>query len=160
MDSPSFRHDVGRVDQPQADRALRVATTLARWLDGRLVDPLLGLLLPGVGDVIGSALGIYVVFLAWRQRAPRVLLARMLLNLAADAAGGAVPLLGDVWDFLFHAHKRNLALLQDRSTGAGQVRSRWSDTIVVAGAALTLLAALALPVLVAVGLWRVLAGRS
>jgi hypothetical protein len=84
----------------------------------------------------------------------------MLLNLAADAAGGAVPLLGDVWDFLFQAHKRNLALLEDRTTSAGQVRSHWSDTIVVAGAALTLLAALALPVLVAVGLWRVLAGRS
>src|SRR5438270_1820333 len=110
----------------EEDRALAAAATLARWLDGRLVDPLLGLLLPGVGDLLGSALGVYPVLLAWRRRAPKVLLARMLLNLAADAAGGAIPVLGDIWDFLFRAHARNLDLLRTRAA-AGQVRGHWSD---------------------------------
>ena len=35
------------------DRALAAAETLARWLDGRFLDPLLGLLLPGDGAVRG-----------------------------------------------------------------------------------------------------------
>ena len=75
----------------------------------------------------------------------------MLLNLAADAAGGSIPILGDIWDFLFKAHARNLALLRSRSAGRA-FRGHWSDNLVVAFAIVVLLAAFALPVLVAVGL--------
>src|SRR3954466_3325623 len=133
----------------EPDRALEAAETLARWLDNRFLDPLLGLLLPGVGDVLGSALGLYPVLLAWRRRAPKALLARMLLNLAADAAGGAIPIIGDLWGFLFRAHARNLALLRARASG-GAVRAHWTDTLVVAGALLLFVAALATPVLAVV----------
>ena len=65
--------------------------------------------------LLGSALGLYPVLLAWRRRAPKALLARMILNLAADAAGGAIPILGDIWDFLFRAHARNAELLRARA---------------------------------------------
>ena len=138
------------------DRALVAGETLARWLDDRFLDPLLGLFLPGVGDLLGSALGLYPVLLAWKRRAPKALIARMLLNLAADAAGGAIPILGDIWDFLFKAHARNLALLRSRSAGR-DFRGHWSDNLVVAFAVVVLLAAFALPVLVAVGLWHLVA---
>src|SRR5262245_44633387 len=140
------------------DRALEVAERLARWLDHRFVDPLLGLLLPGVGDLLSSALGLYPVLLAWQRRAPRTLVARMLLNLAADAAGGAIPVLGDVWDFLFRAHARNLDLLRARAR-AGEVHGHWTDIFVVGGALLLLAAALVLPVLGAVWLFRAVVGR-
>jgi len=136
-------------DPAPRDHELEVAATLARWLDGRFIDPLLGLLLPGVGDILGSALGLYPVYLAWRRRAPKVLLARMILNLAADAAGGSIPIIGDAWDFVFRAHARNLALLRARSR-AGAVRGHWSDTLVIAGAVLALLLALVAPVVVAI----------
>lgn len=141
------------VDKPRPDPALDAATTLARWLDRRFVDPLLGLFLPGVGDLIGGALGLYPVLLAWRRRAPKTLLARMLLNLAVDMLGGAIPVLGDLWDFLFRAHSKNLALLQARSTG-DEVRARWTDTLVLLAAVLLFLAALAIPVVVVVALVR------
>jgi hypothetical protein len=152
--------NVEREPQQQQDRALEVASSLARWLDHRFVDPLLGLLLPGVGDLLGSALGLYPVLLAWQRGAPKSLIARMLLNLAADAAGGAIPILGDVWDFLFRAHARNLELLRARAATSGHVRGHWRDTLVVGGALLVLLAALALPVLATVWLWRAIAGRG
>ena len=143
--------------QPKEDdHALVAGETLARWLDDRFLDPLLGLFLPGVGDLLGSALGLYPVLLAWKRRAPKALIARMLLNLAADAAGGAIPILGDIWDFLFKAHARNLALLRSRAAGRA-FRGHWSDNLVVAFAIVVLLAAFALPVLVAVGLWHLLA---
>jgi hypothetical protein len=148
---------------PDEDRALAAADTLARWMDGRFIDPLLGLLLPGVGDLLGSVVGLYPVLLAWRRRAPKALLARMMLNLAADAAGGSVPILGDIWDFLFRAHARNSQLLRARSAGAG-VRGHWSDGLIIAGAVVVLLAALAVPVVGAIALWRLVghavAGRS
>jgi hypothetical protein len=141
-----------------ADRALAAAETLARWLDSRFVDPLLGLLLPGIGDLLGSALGLYPVLLAWQRRAPKALLARMLLNLAADAAGGAIPVIGDIWDFLFRAHARNLQLLRARADGIA-VRGHWSDTLVVALALLLFVSALALPVLAVAWIWHAVAGR-
>lgn len=135
------------------DRAVAVAATLARWLDGRFLDPLIGLLLPGVGDFLGTAIGLYPVLLAWRRRAPKVLLARMLLNLAADAAGGAIPIVGDIWDFLFRAHARNYQLLRTRAAD-GEVRGRWTDTLIIAGALGVLLLALALPFLVLGWVWH------
>jgi hypothetical protein len=142
----------------EPDRALEVAETLARWLDNRMLDPLLGLVLPGVGDLLGSALGLYPVFLAWRRRAPTALLARMLLNLAADAAGGAVPIVGDIWDFFFRAHARNLQLLRARADGR-EVRGHWSDAAVVGGALLLVVASLVLPVLTIVWIWHAIAAR-
>ena len=137
------------------DRALRAAETLSRWLDGRYLDPLMGFLLPGVGDLLSSGLGMIPIVLAWRRRAPRALLARMILNLAADAAGGSIPILGDVWDFVFRAHARNHALLRAR-LHAGEARGHWSDTLVIISALLVLLAALALPVFIAIAAWRFL----
>jgi hypothetical protein len=151
---------VERRDEPAPrDEALEAATTLARWLDHRFVDPLLGLLLPGVGDLIGSALGLYPVLLAWRRRAPKALLARMLLNLAADAAGGAIPIVGDIWDFLFRAHARNLELLRARARGT-EVRGHWSDTLVIGAALLLVVAAVAAPVVAVVWLWHALTGHA
>lgn len=140
-----------RPARQEEDPALTAAATLARWMDDRFLDPLLGLVLPGLGDLLGSLLGLYPVLLAWRRRAPKALLARMLMNLAADAAGGAIPIVGDIWDFMFKAHARNLELLQARSSGR-TVRGHWSDRVVIAGAIVVLLAAFAVPVLLFVGL--------
>jgi hypothetical protein len=133
---------------------------MARWLDRGFVDPLLGLLLPGAGDALGAVLGLYTVVLAWRRGASKALLARMVLNLSVDALGGAVPLVGDVWDFFFRAHARNLALLEARLHD-GEARSRPADTLIVVGALLLLVAAMALPVVMLVKVigW-LMGGRS
>jgi len=149
--------ELDRSREPERDRALEAAETLARWMDQRFLDPLLGLLLPGVGDVIGSAVGVYPVALAWRRGAPRALVARMLLNLAVDALGGSLPVLGDIWDFLFRAHSRNLALLRARSVGR-EVHGRVADGLIVGAALLAFLAALAVPVVVVVVLLRAVTG--
>ena len=136
----SSRYRATARDSPSRASSVGGSTT-----SGRFVDPLLGLLLPGIGDVVGSALGVYPIFLAWRRGASGGLLARMLLNLAVDALAGAVPVVGDVWDFFFRAHTRNLALLQARSTGDRRIHKRAVDGLIVAGAAVLLVAALALP---------------
>jgi hypothetical protein len=131
------------------DRDLEVAAKIARWMDGRLLDPVLGFVLPGAGDMLSAGLGLYPVLLAWRRGAPKVLIARMVLNLAVDLLGGMVPVLGDIWDFFFKAHSRNLELLRDRRRDT-VVRSRGRDWLVVIGAGLVFLAALAAPVVLIV----------
>jgi hypothetical protein len=68
-------------------------------------------LIPGVGDLATGAAGAYILLEAWKVGAPKPLLAKMLGNLAADAAIGAVPVVGDVCDFFFKASRRNRDLL-------------------------------------------------
>lgn len=93
---------------------------LSWWLDGivrvpgtRLrfgLDSLIGLM-PGVGDVIGMLLGAGILYQGVRIGAPRGVLMRMLRNLAVDAAGGLIPVVGDLFDFAYKAHRRNADLL-------------------------------------------------
>jgi hypothetical protein len=131
---------------PDRDRALVAAEKIARVMDGYHLDPLLGLFVPWAGDLIGTGLGIYPVLLAWRRGAPKVLVARMLLNLSVDLLAGAVPILGDVWDFFFRAHTRNLALLRARwQPGAGTVQARPRDKLIIGAAVAIFVVALATP---------------
>jgi hypothetical protein len=114
-----------------ASRDLDRVRRLARLLDHRMVDPLLGFLLPGVGDLIGSVLGLYIVVVAVRRRVSPVVIARMLLNLAIDAGLGVVPVIGDLADLAFKANEKNVALLVDRHA-TGKATGR--DWLAVAGA--------------------------
>ena len=75
------------------------------------LDAVLGLL-PGFGDLLGSAISLYIVKEARALGAPPWLVARMLANVAVDGVIGAVPLVGDLFDVAWRANRRNLALLQ------------------------------------------------
>jgi hypothetical protein len=75
------------------------------------MDAILGLI-PGFGDALGMILGYGLVIEAIRLRARWRVVARMIWNLWLDAIIGAIPIVGDVFDFFSHANRRNLALLQ------------------------------------------------
>jgi hypothetical protein len=135
-----------------ADRELERVQSLARIFDRRFVDPLLGLLVPGAGDVAGSLLGLYAVSLAIRRKLSPVVVARMLLNLSIDALLGAVPLIGDLFDLGFRAHERNVRLLVERAEGGGRATPR--DWLLVAGAVLVFAGTLALAVYLVVTAFR------
>ena len=106
------------------DRELERARKLARILDHDLVDPLLGLFLPVVGDVLGSVFGLYIVVVAVRRRISPVVIARMVINLGVDVMVGVIPIIGDVFDFFFQANRKNLALLVERSATGGRAHLR------------------------------------
>lgn len=136
-----------RVD-PKLDRVRKIATVLDRYL----VDPIVGLVLPGAGDIVGSLFGLYTISLALQRRAAPVVIARMLVNLAADAALGVVPIVGDLFDVGFRANQKNVALLAERTAHGGSANAR--DWAVVAGAALLFLGAIALSVFAIVSILR------
>ena len=75
------------------------------------LDPILGLV-PGLGDVAGAAMSGYIVYAAARLGAPTSVVSRMLLNIAADTAAGAIPLLGDLFDVAWKSNARNVSLLE------------------------------------------------
>ena len=75
------------------------------------LDALLGLV-PVLGDLVSAGIGLYLVREARALGASRTLQARMIANLLADAAIGALPVAGDIADMYFRAHRRNLKLVQ------------------------------------------------
>jgi hypothetical protein len=110
--------DISR-PQSRAERIARIEW-LSTLLDTAIVipgtnirfglDALIGLV-PGIGDVISTALSLYIVREARTLGAPRLLVARMLANVALDGVVGAMPVAGDLFDVAFRANRRNVALL-------------------------------------------------
>jgi hypothetical protein len=109
---------------PVASREERIARidALARLFDTAFVvpgtnirfglDAMIGLV-PGIGDAITTLMALYIVREARALGAPRLLVGRMLANVAIDGIVGAVPLVGDAFDLAWRANRRNVALLRD-----------------------------------------------
>src|SRR5690606_704754 len=76
------------------------------------LDPVIGLLFPVVGDNVTGVLAGVVLFVAWKEGAPALLLARMAGNMAVDMLAGSVPIIGDLLDVTYRANRRNLVLLR------------------------------------------------
>lgn len=75
------------------------------------VDAIVGLL-PVGGSVVMGLVSLYIVWEAWRLRAPTSLLARMVGNVLLETAVDTVPIAGDLFDAAFKANLRNVALLE------------------------------------------------
>src|SRR5271167_130510 len=76
-------------------------------------------LIPGIGDAAASVLSCYLLYEAHRLGVPRLLFARMLINVLLEGTVGAVPLAGDAFDVLFRANRRNIALLRKHFARTG-----------------------------------------
>lgn len=75
------------------------------------LDPILGLI-PGFGDFISNAIGLYPILLGLKYRVSKVIILRMVVNLAGDYVIGSIPILGDLFDALFKANRKNTDLLE------------------------------------------------
>ena len=112
------------------DNSIPVPFTGGRRLG---IDALIGFV-PGIGDLVGGMLGLFVVWRASRMGLPGIVVARMLVNALADMLIGAIPVLGDAFDLWFKGSTRNLRLMQghlerpDRST-----RDDWTAVLVIVG---------------------------
>jgi Domain of unknown function (DUF4112) len=75
------------------------------------IDGLIGLI-PVIGDIITTAISLWLVREARALGAPWYLTMRMLGNVALDGVVGAVPLIGDAFDVMFRANVRNVKMLR------------------------------------------------
>jgi hypothetical protein len=89
------------------------------------LDPILGLLFPGGGDALSNLLSGYIVWRSVRYGIPKIVVARMVFNVAVDYVLGALPVIGDLFDFGFKANQRNLNLI--RRHASGQRSPSWTD---------------------------------
>ncbi len=87
-------------------------------------------LIPGLGDAAGAILAGWILVEAIRLDASRATVMRIAGNIALDAAVGAIPLLGDVFDFAWKANLRNVGLLE-RHLGAPERAERADRSFVL-----------------------------
>lgn len=68
---------------------------------------------PGAGDAMLTAISLWIVWEGTKLGLPREKIIRMLGNVAVEAAVGAVPVLGDMFDVVWKANLRNLAIIEE-----------------------------------------------
>ena len=93
------------------------------------LDPLIGLL-PGLGDTGSALVSAFALVQAARLGVPKILLARMSLNILINELVGIVPVIGDAFSFWFKSNVRNYQIIKDHTAAPGGV-SRRSDWIFV-----------------------------
>lgn len=75
------------------------------------LDPILGLI-PGVGDLVTGGSSAALLLLALKERVPTVAILRMVINIAIDTMVGAIPLVGDAFDFFYRSNRQNLDIIK------------------------------------------------
>jgi hypothetical protein len=141
----------------------------AYWLDAGIrvpgtnlrfgLDPILGLI-PGAGDAAGAVLAGWILVEAIRLGASRATVIRIAGNVALDAIVGAVPLIGDIFDFAWKANLRNVALLERHlvAPDRAQRADRSFVLLMIFGVLAMALGLLALGILVTRWVFRALGG--
>jgi len=135
------------------DSGIRIPGTQLRFG----LDPLIGLI-PGAGDAAGAVLAGWILVEAIRLGASRATLVRIAGNIALDAGIGAVPLIGDIFDFAWKANVRNVTLLERhlRDPARAMRADRSFVAFVIGGITVVTLGLFALAAVLTIRLLRVL----
>lgn len=131
-------------DQTEKDKLKRL-DKLAWLLDSSIripgtsrtigLDGLIGLI-PGVGDLVTGIISGYIVLESLRSGVSWWVVGRMLLNVLLESVVGAVPILGDIFDFIFKANERNVNLVREYSQNTTATKRRSGAQLAFAIAAL------------------------
>lgn len=75
------------------------------------IDAIIGLV-PGVGDWLGGIAALYIPVRAAFRNVSAPVITRMFINIMIDILIGAIPLLGDIFDFIWKSNIKNAQLLK------------------------------------------------
>ena len=110
------------------------------------LDPLIGLI-PGLGDTSTAAFSSLILVHSLRAGVPRIVLARMALNILINSILGALPGIGDLFSAWFKSNQQNYLLLK-RHSGRSRVSTTgdWIFLIVLVTVVLVIAVTVALAV--------------
>ena len=97
------------------------------------LDPLLNLV-PVAGDLSGFLLSSALILTMANNGASGKIVALMTINAILDATIGAIPVIGQIFDFFYKANSKNIRLLKEhyeegRYQGSG--KSVWTTAVIV-----------------------------
>lgn len=90
----------------------KLVHAIALWLDRRLLDPLIGLVLPGFGDALTSVFAVPYLYLSIVKLKSIPLTLAIICNILLDVLIGIIPYIGVVGDVFKRAFTRNAALIK------------------------------------------------
>jgi hypothetical protein len=103
------------------------------------IDPILGFF-PGIGDLASPIFSLFLLWHGARLRVPKIVLARMVLNVAIDTAVGVIPVVGDLFDFAWKANAWNLAQLEKHAMPGQRATSGDWLFVIICGTVVVLVA--------------------
>lgn len=167
MNSPE-RNEADPHDDAMAPNRGAKKYSLAWWLDSSIplpggyrvgLDGIIGLV-PGVGDLVGGGLSSWILYQAYQQGAPKFILVRMLINIFIDAMVGAIPIFGDIFDFIWKANQRNVALMESYKQKPTETyrRAVGSSIIFFIGFLVIIVGAIYLMILLMRAVWQSISG--
>lgn len=90
----------------------KLVHAIALWMDRRLLDPLIGLVLPGFGDALTSVLAVPYLYLSIVKLKSIPLTLAIVCNILLDVLIGIIPYIGVVGDVFKRAFTRNVAMIK------------------------------------------------
>ena len=90
------------------DESLKIPGTNFRFG----LDPILNLI-PFVGDISGFAVSGMLVLTMAKKGVSNKVIVLMVLNIVLDFVIGAIPIIGNIFDFTYKANSRNIKLLKE-----------------------------------------------
>lgn len=90
----------------------KLVHAIALWMDRRLLDPLIGLVLPGFGDALTSVFAVPYLYLSIVKLKSIPLTLAIVCNILLDVLIGIIPYIGVVGDVFKRAFTRNAALIK------------------------------------------------
>ena len=96
-------------------------------------------MIPGLGDVITDLMGMLIVVRAMKNGVHRAAILRMVANLGIDTLVGAIPVVGDLFDFAFKANMKNIQIYRESLSGSREPLRDWGFVILVVAILLVLL---------------------
>jgi len=99
------------------------------------IDPLLNLI-PVLGGVSGFVVSFVLVLTLARYGLSRKVLILMLLNIILDSTIGAIPIVGQIFDFAYKSNSRNIRLMKEyyeegKHQGSGTGTLIWIIAILI-----------------------------
>jgi len=111
--------------EPPRSRLERIRV-LSRLLDSAFplpggyrigLDGIIGLI-PGFGDIVGSIASSYIIVESARLGASTATLLRMAVNVLVESLVGLIPFFGDLFDIVWKANEKNMALMDKQLAAA------------------------------------------
>ncbi len=136
--SPDVKKALAKELAPWAERLVALLDDFLRipGTDIKIgLDPILGLI-PGVGDLVTGGSAAALLLLALKERIPTVAILRMVVNIAIDTLVGAIPVVGDVFDFAYRSNRQNLDIIKRYKNDPKAEPTRTDKALVGVGFAL------------------------
>lgn len=140
---------VGGLSLKNQEKKVAHLRAVARFLDDSIpvpgttyrigVEPIVGLI-PGVGDFFGVTVSAYIILRAADLGVSKTTIVRMIINLVIDGVVGSLPIVGDLFDIVWKANLRNIAIVESELLKNAPLKS---SKVFIAGSAIALVLVLA-----------------